>query len=235
MLKQELQYGNTIVEYTLVFDDRKTLGVKVHPDKTVHVVAPNDSSIEKIEKKLRGKAAWILRQQDFFMSFHPITPPRKYVSGETHLYLGRQYRLKVVESNEPSVKLQGGNIVVVTRDKTDKTRIEKELRNWYKSKAEIHFSNLFDKQLIVATKFYQGQPKLKYRWMEKRWGSCDSKGQILLNLELIKAPKRCIEYVIVHEMCHLVHHNHSSEFFVLLEEIIPDWREIKYRLEKIMV
>ncbi len=235
MLTQELQYGNTKIKYTLVFDDRKTLGIKVYPDKSVHVVAPTDSTIDKIEEKVRSKASWIIRQQDFFMSFHPMTPPRKYISGETHLYLGRQYRLKVKESNQPSVKLQGGNIVVETKDKTDRKKVEQQLRRWYKSKAEIHFNKLFEEQLPVAKTFYNGTPTLKYRWMEKRWGSCDSTAQIHLNLELIKAPKRCIEYVIVHELCHLVHLNHSSAFFELLEKLLPDWRETKYRLEKIMV
>ena len=235
MLKQELQYGNTRIKYSLVFDDRKTLGIKVYPDKSVHVVAPTDSTIEKIEEKVRSKASWIIRQQDFFMSFHPMTPPRKYISGETHLYLGRQYRLKVKESDQPSVKLQGGNIVVETKDKADRKKVEQQLRRWYKSKAEIHFNKLFEEQLPVAKTFFNGTPTLKYRWMEKRWGSCDSKAQVHLNLELIKAPKRCIEYVIVHELCHLVHLNHSTAFFDLLEKLLPDWRETKYRLEKIMV
>jgi predicted metal-dependent hydrolase len=235
MLTQELQYGNTKIKYTLVFDDRKTLGIKVYPDKSVHVVAPTDSTIDKIEEKVRSKASWIIRQQDFFMSFHPMTPPRKYISGETHLYLGRQYRLKVKESNQASVKLQGGNIVVETKDKTDRKKVEQQLRRWYKSKAEIHFNKLFEEQLPIAKTFYNGTPTLKYRWMEKRWGSCDSHAQVHLNLELIKAPKRCIEYVIVHELCHLVHLNHSTAFFELLEKLLPGWRETKYRLEKIMV
>lgn len=235
MLKQELQYGNTRIKYSLVFDDRKTLGIKVYPDKSVHVVAPTDSTLDKIEEKVRSKASWIIRQQDFFMSFHPMTPPRKYISGETHLYLGRQYRLKVKESNQPSVKLQGGNIVVETKDKTNRKGVEQQLREWYKTKAEFHFNKLFEEQLPIAKTFYSGTPTLKYRWMEKRWGSCDNKAQVHLNLELIKAPKRFIKYVIVHELCHLAHLNHSSAFFELLEKLLPGWREAKYWLEKIMV
>lgn len=235
MQEQELKYGSTVISFSLIYDERKTLGIKVYPDKSVHVVAPTDSSIEKIEEKVRSKAAWIIRQQDFFMSFHPITPPRKYVSGETHLYLGRQYRLKVIESKNPKVKLQGGNIIVETKDRNDSSRIEKQLRKWYKTKADFHFNKLFEEQLPVAKTFYSGTPTLKYRWMDKRWGSCDSKAQVHLNLELIKAPKKCIEYVIVHELCHLVHLNHSTAFFVLLDKLLPDWRATKFRLEKIMV
>jgi predicted metal-dependent hydrolase len=151
------------------------------------------------------------------------------------LYLGRQYRLKVKESNQPSVKLQGGNIVVETKDKTDRKKVEQQLRRWYKTKAQIHFNKLFEEQLPIAKTFYGGTPTLKYRWMEKRWGSCDSKAQVYLNLELIKAPKRCIKYVIVHELCHLVHLNHSTAFFELLEKLLPNWRETKDKLEKIMV
>jgi predicted metal-dependent hydrolase len=235
MLQQKLEYGNSTIDYSLIFDERKTLGIKVYPDKSVHVVAPHDTVIEKIEEKVRSKAAWIIRQQDFFMSFHPITPPRRFVSGETHLFLGRQYRLKIIESEVESVKLHGGNITIHIIDKTNGKRVEQLLKKWYKSKAENHFNKLFDEQLPVAKTFFSGTPTLKYRWMDKRWGSCDSKAQVHLNLELIKAPKRCIEYVIVHELCHLVHLNHSTAFFELLEKMLPDWRETKYRLEKIMV
>lgn len=235
MTKQQIQYGSTTIEYSLEYADRKTLGIRVHPDNTVQVIAPNDSGEEKIRERLKSKAAWIIKQQDFFISFHPLTPARRFVSGETHLYLGRQYRLKLQESETESVKLYAGNIWVNVRDKTDKTRVENLLKAWYRSKAEIHFEAMFKAQSVRIKTFYAGVPTLKYRWMQKRWGSCDKNGQIHLNLELIKAPKKCIEYVIVHELCHLVHLNHSSAFYKLLEKVYPDWEVTKDSLERVMV
>lgn len=235
MLKKQITYGNTIIEYSLAFAERKTLGIKVYPDKSVHVIAPTGTGMDKINKKVHSKAAWVLRQQDFFLSFQPITPPRKFISGETHLYLGKQYRLKLIDTDKESVKLHGGNITVYTKDKDNKNRIEYLLKAWFKSKADLHFNKLFQELSPLAKPFYEGTPTLKYRWMDKRWGSCSQKGEILLNIELIKASKKCIEYVIIHELCHLAHLNHSIAFFELLDKISPDWRKTKNELEKMMV
>lgn len=234
--KESIQYGNSTIEFDLKYDDRKTLGIKVYPDQSVSVSAPYDSAKEKIFEKVKKKARWIQKQQDFFLSFHPLTPPRRYVSGETHLYLGKQYRLKLVQSSaSASVKLKGGNLIVETEDFEDKTAIKNQVHSWYKSKAEIHFERLFDQWLPITHTFYPNPVDLKLRWMKKRWGSCNERGEITLNTELIKAPKKCIEYVIVHEFCHLAYLNHSRAFFDLLEENFPDWRKTKYVLEHFMV
>lgn len=234
-MKRNIVYGNTTIEYSLVFTDRKTLGIKVYPDKSVHVIAPTGTSMDKITEKVHNKAAWVLKQQDFFLSFHPITPPRKYISGETHMYLGKQYRLKLIDADKESVKLHGGNITVYNKDKNNKKRIESLLKVWFKSKADLHFNKLFLEIAPLAKTFSNITPTLKYRWMDKRWGSCSQKDEILLNIELIKAPKKCIEYVIIHELCHMAHLNHSTAFYELLDKLSPNWRRTKEELEKLMV
>lgn len=234
-MKHQIQYGTSVIDFTLEYAARKTLGIRVHPDKSVQVIAPIGASQQVIEKKVKSKAAWIQKQQDFFLSFYPHTPPRRYLSGETHLYLGKQYRLKLIQSKEEQVKLIGGRITVFTADTTNKEKIEQALKQWYTQKAQTHFPFLFDKLLPKAQSFYEGTPQLKYRWMKKRWGSCHKNGQILLNIELIKAPKKCIEYVIMHEFCHLAHLNHSRAFYDLLEKHYPDWKKTKDYLEHLMV
>lgn len=231
----KILYGNSVIEYSLKFENRKTLGIRVYPDKTVKVLAPLDSLIDQVRDKVKKRASWILRQQDFFLSFHPLTPPRKFISGETHLYLGKQYRLKLSESVNQDVKLRGGVLEVFVRDKNDKKTVERLLKSWYREKADQHFEKIFLKNLILTKSFSKKPSGLKCRWMSKRWGSCDRNGVINLNLELIKAPKKCIEYVIVHELCHLKYHNHSRAFYELLGKVYPDWKETKNRLEKFMV
>jgi len=233
-MKHSIQYGSSLIQFDLEYADRKTLGIKVHPDKRVQVIAPIDSDKEKIDKKVKSKARWILKQQEFFLSFHPLTPPRKYVSGETHLYLGKQYRLKLKHAEEESVKLLGGNIIIKCFDKKDTGRVRDLLKDWYKQKALNHFSFLFSKWIDTLSPS-EDEVELNYKWMKKRWGSCDSSGNITLNLELIKAPKPCIEYVIVHEICHLTYLNHSRNFYKLLEQKFPKWRKRKYQLEHFMV
>ncbi|MFK8058387.1 MAG: M48 family metallopeptidase [Saprospiraceae bacterium] len=234
-MRDKIQYGTSLIDYSLEYSDRKTLGIKVHPDKSVQVIAPVDASVEDVRVKVKSKARWILRQQDFFLSFHPLTPERRYVSGETHLYLGKQYKLKVHQSSIEQVKLQGGMLKVFTKDKLAKDRIKRQIQAWYKEKAVHHFKTLFKSRLLMSKAFYEEEPILYYRWMKKRWGSCDKNGGIHLNLELIKAPKKCIDYVIVHELCHLAHLDHSRAFYSLLERNYPKWRETKDELERLMV
>ena len=234
-MQESIQYGSSLIKFDLKYSDRKTLGIKVHPDKRVEVDAPIDSSKDKIKEKVKSKANWILKQQEFFLSFHPLTPPRKYISGETHLYLGKQYRLRLKKSTNESVKLYAGYINISCKDKSNKVLIRTRLDSWYKEKAEVHFQEIFKSRISDFTLGNKVKPTIQLKWMKNRWGTCNNQGLITLNLELIKSPKNCIEYVIAHEICHLSYLNHSKSFYKLLEKHYPKWRETKYQLEHFMV
>lgn len=226
-----IQFGSKQIDYQIEYSERKTLGITVTPDMDVLVKAPNDSTISKIEEKLKKKAPWIIKQQSFFLAYHPKTTVRKYISGETHLYLGRQYLLKVEENEKESVKLKGKYIVVKT---DDKTRVKQLLNNWYLEHARSKFQEIA-LPLIEKFKKYKVQPSsIVLREMPTRWGSCTPKGKIILNPELIKAPKGCIEYVIVHELCHLIHHDHTQKFMDLQTKEMKDWEKWKTKLERIL-
>lgn len=228
---RSLTYGSEKIVYALYFRERKTLGITVNPDGSTLVNAPIGSSLEKIEGKVRKRAAWILRQQDHFLSFEPRNTIRKFVSGESHLYLGRQYQLLIVNSNEEKVKHTGVNIEIRTKDNN---KAEKLLESWYLDKSKIWFNNIAQ-PLIEHFKKYEVAPnKLEIRKMQNRWGSCSTKGRILLNPELIKAPKACIEYVIIHELCHLVHRDHTQAFFELQQKEFPEWKKWKRKLETLL-
>ena len=231
MILENIQFGSKKIDFRLEYSDRKTLGITVKPDLDVLVRAPMDTSMDKIKEKLRKRAPWILRQQSFFLSFHPKTPARKYVSGETHLYLGRQYRLKIEIGEIESVKLKGKFIEISTRDKA---RAEKLLKGWYLNAAKTKF-HAIAKRLINKFEKYKVEPSsMILRDMPTRWGSCTAKGKIILNPELIKAPKGCIEYVIIHELCHLIHHDHTQKFIDLQTREMPDWEKWKAKLEKLL-
>jgi len=230
-VKQSITFGLKEIAFELEFSDRKLLGITVTPEMEVLVKAPVNSSFEKIEEIVRKRAPWIIKQQSFFLSFHPKQPARKFVSGETHLYLGRQYRLKTINEPIESVKLKGAYIEVTT---PDKTRTEALVKAWYLAHAKVKFQQLAT-PLIERFKKYQVAPSsLVLREMPTRWGSCTPKGKIILNPELIKAPKICIEYVIVHELCHLVHHDHTQKFFDLQTREMRDWEKWKQRLEMLL-
>ena len=208
-MRDIIHFGTKQIDFRLEFTNRKSLGISVKPDLTVYVRAPFDSSIERIKEKLRNKAPWIIRQQSYFLSFHPKLPARKFISGETHLYMGRQYRLKIIQGKDESVKLKGQYIVVST---SDKTRVKVLVTNWYLSHAKNKLHSIAQ-PLIEKFKKYKVEPtSIVLREMSMRWGSCTPKGKVILNPELIKAPKGCIEYVIIHELCHLIHHDHTQKF-----------------------
>lgn len=226
-----IQFGSVKIDFRLEYSDRKSLGITVTPEMQVLVKAPGDTAIEKVKEKVRKKAPWIIKQQSFFLSFQPKTPTRKYISGETHLYLGRQYRLQILIDNEESVKLKGKFIAVKVREKS---RVKEVLNEWYLQHAHAKFYEIAA-PLIERFKKHNVEPgSIVLRAMPTRWGSCTPKGKIILNPELIKAPKGCIEYVIIHELCHLIHHDHTQKFIDLQMKEMKDWEKWKMRLEKLL-
>ncbi len=229
-----IPYGGQEIPYALTFRERRTLSITVQPDQTVRVVAPLGTAREQIEARLRKRAGWIVRQQAFFAAFEPLTPARRYVSGESHLYLGRQYRLKLVQAPKPVVKLVRGYLEVYTPDPMDKEQVETQVQDWYRAHAAEKLGGYVREVIKRFGVFDLQPPTLELRRMEKRWGSCTPGGKVILNPDLIRAPKGCIEYVIVHELCHLLEPNHSRAFYDLQERILPDWEQWKERLERVM-
>lgn len=228
---EQIQFGSRTIDFRLEYSDRKSLGITVTPEMEVLVKAPIDATMEKVKEKLRKKAHWIIKQQSFFLSFQPKTPQRKYISGETHLYLGRQYRLQIEIGKLESVKLKGKFILVIAKEKV---RTKTLLQDWYLQHARTKF-HLIATPLIDKFKKHKVEPSsIVLREMNTRWGSCTPKGKIILNPELIKAPKGCIEYVIVHELCHLVHHDHTQRFLDLQTKEMKDWEKWKMKLEKLL-
>lgn len=232
MTQHSIEFGSETIDFELTYSDRKTLGIKVDPEMDVFVTAPVNTDLKIILEKVKKRAPWILKQQYYFLGFFPKTPKRKYISGETHLYLGRQYQLQVTLEKKAEVKYKGRVIQVCT---PDKSKVESLLKDWYKEKAKIKFAEIAE-PIIQRFKRYQVEPTGIYLLeMSKRWGSCTPKGKIILNPELIKAPRACIEYVITHELCHLIHHDHTQKFINLQTKEMPDWEKWKNKLERMMV
>ncbi len=229
--KHKLTYGTTIIEYGLTLGPRKTLAIDVHPDLSVTVQAPEGTDLSDIEAKVKKRVPWILRQQRQFEVYLPKLPPRQYVSGETHRYLGRQYRLKVIENSPTeSVKLTRGYFYIDVFDKRETMRVKTLLTEWYRRQA----LRLFKERLAACFAKVQflnlEYPEMIIRQMETRWGSCTPEGKIILNLKLIQVPKVYIDYVVMHELCHLKEHHHGRRFYDLLDRVMPDWRSKREKL-----
>jgi predicted metal-dependent hydrolase len=221
----QVQYGNQSILFTLEYSERKTLAIEVHPDQTVLVIAPQNSSWPVIVEKVSNRAAWIAKQQRQFSCYAPLIPAAECLSGKGYRYLGRQYRLQLIASEVEQVRLWQGRLEVSTETPHNHQRVEGSISQWYRDRAIKIFQERYQHCLqIVSTRGINHYSGFELRSMSKRWGSCTPKGKIFLNPLLVSAPKDCIDYVIIHELCHVRVHNHSSHFYQLLETILPDWK-----------
>ncbi len=240
-------YGNDTIHYNVI---RKTkpaenakktarkVIIKVHPDQRVVATVPHDASNDAIQDAMHKRARWIWQSIDEFAKQKDTVLPKRYVSGETQFYLGKRYVLKIINDAEQgsNVKLSRGKLNVtikpeVSKDIDDRlVKIKPLIDKWYQHKAKAIFHERLAVLLPKAT-WVTGIPSFRVMAMKKQWGSCSIKGNLMLNPHLVKAPKECIDYVILHELCHISEHNHSERFWRLLTQVMPNWKEVKAKLD----
>ncbi|WP_107708979.1 M48 family metallopeptidase [Campylobacter concisus] len=214
-------------EVKIIKKEVKNITLKVRPNGEAILTAPKAASDEHIKFIIKKRAKWIAQKRAFFASFK--TPEKEYVSGEDFKYLGRSYRLKIVQSKEECVRLQRGYLELFVKDKSDLVRKENLVYEWYHEKATLYFFNILQEFNKIVK---QDIKSVKIRQMKTRWGSCNPyKSYINLNIELIKKPRVCIEYVVFHELAHLLYPNHSKKFYDYLVLYMPDWQKRKEILE----
>ena len=232
---QQITYGSATILYSLSFRDRKTITISVKPTGEVVVVAPASASLLQIAERVRRRAAWIIRQRERFRQIvqHEI-PVRQFISGETHYYLGRQYRLKVINGEEEKVAFQSGRLSITVLPDSTRDHIAALLTDWYRSRAERLIFPLFKKCLQKLPASATGEKAISCQLtrMSRRWGSCSPSGIVRLHPDLIKTPKGCIEYIIWHELAHLIEPNHAKSFYALQERLMPDWQIWEERLRQ---
>ena len=213
----------------IIKKDIKNITLKVKPTCDEVLTVPLRTDDKHIEHILKKRNDWINKKIDFFQLNNKIEN-KEYVSGESFKYLGKNYRLKVIESKEEEVKLLRGYIQIFIKNKMDFKRKEKLLNDWYTKRAENYFEKIVENYLHIVKKEVKN---IRIRQMKTRWGSCNPlKSYINLNSELIKKSKESIEYVIFHELAHLIYDNHSREFYNYLNTYMPDWKKRKEKLER---
>ncbi len=236
MAPRSVQYGREEIRYEVITrPKRRTLGIEVHPDGKVLVLAPSNCDEITIEDKMRHRARWISRQLRTFKSYEPRTTPRQYLAGESHRYLGRQYRLRLVvrvEIPKPTVKLMRGELIISGPRKLLRAKIRELLRGWYLERARELYQRVLLESVGAFGRRIPAAPRIAVREMRGRWGSLSERGLMTLNAQLIQAPRLCIEYVIVHELCHTLYRNHGPAFFRMLKLRMPDWEQRKQKLER---
>ncbi len=205
--------------------------IKVHPNCRVEVAAPASSDDQEVMAAVQKRGRWIYQQLRTFRALLEHVTPRQFVSGESHHYLGRRYLLKVIESpNEnQGVKLLRGRLEVLVRQKCS-AKVQNLLSDWYRQRAQEVFNRRLDAMLAQAL-WVEERPPIRILSMQTQWGSCSPRGQLTLNPHLVKAPRECIDYVILHELCHIAEHNHSERFYRLMGQVMPNWEQTKTRLD----
>lgn len=225
-------WGGASIPFSVRRSERHTLRIAVTPEGEIVVCAPNEAHDADIVSRVRKRGAWIVRQQVRFDRWRPRTPPRQYESGETHLLLGRPYRLLKQAGPTIGVRLDGDRIILTLPHDKGLVFRRTIIQHWY----QLHAHRVFPERLTAVLPPFARQgverPRLVVREMTHRWGSFTAKGALVLNLELVRASPSLIDYVIAHELAHALHPNHGAGWEDLLTRVLPDWRVRKEELER---
>lgn len=215
------------LKYSLLRSCRRSVTAKICKDGTVEVRTPLLYTVNDMTKFLQQHWRWLTNHYDKIVE-NAESQNKKFISGETHYYLGEKYELKVVESDSNSVKIVDNYLIVNCKSEE---LVEKILLNWYKKMAVKKFNELLPPIIESFRKYNVSPRKFTIRDMRSRWGSCSRQGNISLNLQLIKLNENCIRQVMVHEMCHLVYFDHQSGFYSLMDKEFPEWKKWKSELK----
>lgn len=218
-----------IIDYKIIYSRRRSIGISVGPESGVVVRAPYRTSVKTINNLVLSKSGWIKKHLENYKKATKINSKRIYIDGESVLFRGKEYPVRITEGKTNSIRLSENNIEVGLKDISESSMAGSMLEKWYKRNAEEFFRKKFKEILIRFDNNFK-PAELSVRTLKRRWGSCTSKGKITLSSELIKLDDIYLEYVILHELCHLVHHDHGKEFYNLLTKVFPDWKRRRSEL-----
>jgi hypothetical protein len=224
--RSQVQYGRTPIRFQVQRSRRrKQVSLVVEPGRRqVLVLAPADVDISRVRAVVRQRGAWVLEKLKAAQDRELPGAAREFVSGESFTYLGRSFRLRVSEATKPEQAfLEGGWLTVTVKPGLALRARARAARAavvaWYKNRAG-------DRLPERLTKFVQRlelpEPRVLLRDQARRWGSCSQKGEVRLNWRIIQAPMKLVDYVAAHEAVHLVHRNHTTEFWTALGRLVPD-------------
>ncbi|ARN76011.1 M48 family metallopeptidase [Oceanicoccus sagamiensis] len=219
-------------DYQIKRQRRKTIALHILPDASVEVRAPKWVPKYEIMDFVEQRSDWVIEQRREALAKLALEPG--FDHGQYHPYLGERYPLHIVAGPRAKVVFSDSVIVVTVRDKSNSTQIEKALDRWYRQEAEAIYEERLFACFEVFPDWFQDKyvmPEVTVRKMRRRWGSCSSKGDVTLNVSLIKMPLACIDYVITHELSHLEEFHHGKTFYRLLAQVMPDWRERELLIE----
>jgi predicted metal-dependent hydrolase len=225
-----IRYGSKEINFEIRrVKRRKTVTIRLNPSRIVSVLAPEGADEERIRAIVRKRARWIAERQDSVRGLNVLDKAKEFVSGETLPYLGRGYRLKVVRAGvgqNGRCELVAGRLLVEVAPglnrEGQKELVKRRIVSWYLERA--------DEKIRDRVDYYSRQvgvkPKgIEIKEQEKRWGSCSKGGMVRFNWKIVFAPLSVLDYVIVHELCHLLYPDHSEQFWQKIQSCIPDYKK----------
>ena len=228
-----IEYAGRSIEYELTHKDVININLNVRKDGKVYVSSGYNTPYEVVDEFVLSKASWVLENVEKFQEKLQVIPPKQYKSGESFVYLGNQYRLKVIKSTIESVDLFELYLIVSVKNPDNCSRIKNLVKSWYSNQLKEVLKKISLGVIDRYNNIFGSDFELRTLGMKARWGSCIvDKRVITLNSLLILAPKYCIEYVVLHELIHFKHRNHTKEYYAMLDNLMPDWRERKKYLTK---
>ncbi len=224
-------------DWQLRYSRRKTIAVFVFPDQRVEVRAPKSAGKKEIVVFLHRHRDWVQQQLQNYQQkqqHRPRRVPLQFIDGEKHYYLGEQFPVRQCYGR-PNIYFTGEEILVYINPRAAPSSLKKPLLDWYRQLAAVVFNARLDILYDQFAKLGVAKPQIRIRSMRSRWGSCSPNGNINLALELIQVPLEYLDYVIIHEVCHLLEFNHSARFYQLQSKILPDWQICKKGLNEFPV
>ena len=218
------------ISCTLFYRDCKKLRISITRHLEVNIIAPLQASDSFIHNAVTEKTPWILKSIQRLKQCRILPLPEKYETGDKLAYLGNEYRLEVIKGKRAPVMISEDRIIVQL-PAPDMTGVKRAVDRWLRIQAEMVFGSCLKTGYSIVSQYGVAEPFLKIRSMKSRWGSCSRSGKITLNLRLIHLPEACIEYIVMHELCHLKNLNHSKAFYSFLQICMPDWKDRKAILE----
>jgi len=239
-INRSIIHGSETIVFELVRSDRRTVGLAVERDGSVVVRAPRRARESDVLDAVSRHGDWILRTRRR-MAEAERRRRLWYHEGELHPYLGRRYPLAIVPAEDEGVRLASGRLIVAARPDdgwslgaVSLERVKLVLDDWYDSEARRILPERLEACWASFPSNGHRRPSVRVKRMRTRWGSMSAKGAMSLRLDLVRAPVECIDYVIVHELCHLVHPHHGREFWALVEKLMPEWKQRKRRLHALL-
>lgn len=229
-----IHYGEDVLAYTLRLQPQRQpskVAIHVEPSGRVLVDAPVGATQAAVAQAVRRRAAWIAKHVEKARARLEHVRQREYTSGESVHYLGRRYRLRVTvdPAAAPSCRLRGAYLEVAVQRRAAQD-VQAEMAGWLRHRAREVLRDRLD-AVASGLRWVQAPPPMRLQWMRVQWGSCSPRGRITLHPALVQAPRECIDYVVLHELCHLASHDHSARFYRLLDRHMPGWRGVKARLD----